>query len=153
MGFEVGGNSAKLEFEQGSVLDGAVVRVTLDMSVRDFLGLQRTIAGFATTGDTVAAETLEQWEAAYSQFAAHALLSWNLSKCDCGAPESHIDRPCPRPYKYPATPDGFLALPFNAANAIFTAWAGALGGTPPNSPAASLNGHQSEAEYVGMGAA
>ena len=145
MGFEVGGNTAKLEFDDATPLGGvsasgerSVVRVKLDMSVRDFLGLQRTIAGFATTGDTVAAETLEQWEAAYSQFAAHALVDWNLTSGG---------------EAIPADVDGFMSLPFNAANAIFTAWAGALGGTPPNSPAASLNGHQSEAEYAGMGAA
>ena len=52
----------------------------------------------------------------------------------------------------PADEDGFLSLPFNAANSIFTAWASALGGPPPNSSAASANGALSEAEFVGMAA-
>ena len=137
MGFDVGGNAARLEFQPGTVLDGATVRVSLDMSVRDFLALQRTIAGFATSGETVATETLEQWEAAYRQFASTALVSWDLTAS--GEP-------------IPATVDGFLALPFTVANAIFTAWAQALGGTPPNSPAASASGAMSEAEFVAMAA-
>lgn len=137
MGYEIGGNTARLEFQPGTVLDGATVRVSLDMSVRDFLGLQRTIAGFASSGESVAGETLEQWEAAYRQFAGSALKSWDLQR-------DGVD--------IPADVDGFMSLPFAAANAIFTAWAGALGGTPPNSPAASQNGALSEADFVAMAA-
>lgn len=135
MSFNIGGNTARLEFQPGTVLDGATVRVSLDMSVRDFLALQRTIAGFASTGDTVAGETLDQWEQAYRQFASSALVSWDLTR---------------NGVTIPADVDGFLSLPFNAANAIFTAWASALGSAPPNSLAASASGALSEADFVAM---
>lgn len=135
MGFDVGGNTARLEFQPGTVLDGATVRVSLDMSVRDFLALQRTIAGLATSGETVPAETLEQWEQAYRLFASTSLLSWDLER------DTH---------PVPTDADGFLSLPFAVANAIFTAWASALGGVSPNSPAASANGVPSEADFERM---
>lgn len=137
MGFDIGGNTALLEFQPGTVLDGATVRVSLDMSVRDFLGLQRTIAGFVSTGESVAGETLDQWEAAYRQFASTALKSWDLQRDG---------------EDIPADVDGFLSLPFAAANAIFTAWASALGGTPPNSPSASGSGELSPEEFAQMAA-
>jgi len=133
MGFRVGGNTAKLEFEHGSMLDGATVRVKLDMEVRDFLELQRTVAALSDADDT---DAMDRMEKAFRQFASSSLVSWNLTKGDEDEP-------------IPATEDGFLSLPFNAANAIFSTWATALGAPSPNSSSASLNGSTSaEAQSV-----
>ena len=125
MGFDVGGNTAVLEFEEGTALDGAEVRVSLDMSVRDFLALQRTIAGMTTDAAALDGSMLDRWEAADCMFARTALRSWNLENGGIAVEASE---------------DGFLSLPFAAANAIFTAWARALGGPGPNSNGVSASG-------------
>lgn len=123
-GFDIGTTTAVLEFDKGTALEGAVVRVSLDMSVRDFLALQRTIAGMSSDSAEVSGDALERWEAAYRMFAESALRSWDLERGG---------------EAIPATVDGFLSLPFTVANAIFGAWAQALGGPSPNSNAASAS--------------
>ena len=133
MGFDIGGNTAVLEFEDGTALAGAVVRVSLDMSVRDFLALQRTIVGMSSDASTMAPEMLDRWESAYRMFGGKALRSWNL-EAD-GEPVL-------------ASEEGFLSIPFAAANEIFTAWAKVLGGPSPNSRAVSVNGASSVAAYA-----
>ena len=124
MGFDVAETIARLEFDEDSVMSGARVRVSLAMSVRDFIALQRTVAGL-TSGDGMTPEAIEQWEGVYRLFADNSLKSWDLERD--GEP-------------IPATADGFLSLPFPAANAIFGAWMGALGRPNPNSSAAYANG-------------
>ena len=130
MAFEIGSTVAVLQFDQGTALEGAKVRVSLDMSVRDFLALQRTIAGISADSASMSGEALEQWEAAYRMFAGSSLRSWDLSRDDKAIP---------------ATVDGFMSLPFSVANSIFVAWAQALGGPPPNLRAASESGDTSAA--------
>lgn len=127
--FDIGGDTAALEFAEGTALAGATVRVSLDMSVRDFLALQRNIAGISTNAEAMTSDTLDSWEKAYIQFAERSLLSWDLSR-------NGVD--------IPATVDGFLSLPFAAANAVFTAWASALAAPVPSSVAVSDNGTQPE---------
>lgn len=134
MGFDISGNTAVLEFDADTPLAGATVRVSLDMSVRDFLMLQRTIAGMSTDASALAPEMLDRWESAYRMFGQKALKSWDLEMD--GEP-------------VPATDDGFLSLPFGVANVIFTAWARVLGGPPPNSSAVSVNGATSEVAFAG----
>ena len=136
MGFDIGGTTARLEFAEGTLLEGATVRVSLDMSVRDFLALQRTIAGISTDAANLDNTALDRWEAAYRMFGKTALKSWDLM-----ADGQDIS----------ATEDGFLSLPFAIANAIFTAWAQALGGPGPNSSAVSANGASLEAAPAVMG--
>lgn len=118
MAFEVKGGTVTLEFAEGTVLAGARVECSLDMSIRDFVRLQRMWAA-ADDGD------LEKVEAAYSMFGDRALVSWDLT---LGGVE------------LPATGEGLVQLPVACANAIFAAWSDAVGGKSPNSSAASANG-------------
>lgn len=127
-----------LEFAEGTVLAGAQVRVSLDMSIRDFLALQRTIAGLRVDPAAIDDAALDRWERAYRVFGKTALKSWNLEVA--GQPVE-------------ASEDGFLSLPFSVANDVFTAWAKALAGPSPNSNGASVNGAQSEAPPVETAAA
>ena len=140
MGFEVRGSTVTLEFGPGSVLgpgvdkDGnptpaAVVRCSIDMSIRDFVAMQRLARGITEDADVGVIEET------YRTFATAALRSWNL--LDDGVP-------------LPATADGFAQLPIASANAIFSAWSDAIGGRSPNSPAASANGARSEADFERM---
>ena len=128
--FNIGGDTAVLEFAEGTPLAGATVRVSLDMSVRDFLALQRNIAGISANSESLTSATLDLWETAYTAFADKSLLSWDLSRAD---------------EAIPATVDGFLSLPFVMANAVFTAWASALAAPQGNSVAASTSGEPVEA--------
>jgi len=131
MGFEIGGNTARLVFEEGTALDGATVRVSLDMSVRDFLAMQRTIAGLSSANpEDLADDMLDRWESAYRTFGDRALVSWDV--IFEGEP-------------LPATGEGVLSLPFQVANELFSAWGKAIGRVSPNSGAASANGDRSGA--------
>lgn len=132
MGFEIAGSGALLDFEEGTLLHGAQVRVSLEMRIRDFMALQRAIAELDEDAESI---NLEQWEHLFREFARTSLLSWDLE--DHGQP---ID----------ATEDGFMTLPFSVANAIFQAWVLAIGGTSPKQNAVSANGVQSEAGFEGM---
>lgn len=136
-GFDIGGNTAVLEFAEGTALVGAVVRVSLDMSVRDFLALQRTIAGMSVDAGALDGSMLDRWEQAYRAFGKKSLKSWNLE----------LDG---QPLE--ASEEGFLSLPFTAANEIFTVWAKALGGPAPNLSAVSTNGDSLEADSDPMAA-
>lgn len=132
MGFDVGGNTARLEFLPGTVLDGATVRVSLDMSVRDFLALLRAATAPDTNDTSVVSERETEL---FTRFAETALLSWDLDR------DGHA---------IPATAEGFLSLPYRHANAIYLAWFNALRTPPPNSHAASANGARSEADFEAM---
>lgn len=135
MGFEIGGQTALLIFEEGTSLAGAEVRVSLDMSVRDFLALQRAVSGIsqATLGD----DQIEALEGAFETFGRLALKSWNLERD--GEP-------------IPATGEGMLMLPFKAANEVFAAWGSAISDVSPNLSAVSANGASAEAEPVATAA-
>lgn len=147
--FEIGGDTAVLEFGEGTPLAGAVVRVSLDMSVRQFLDLQRTVNAIRKTvkavGDDATDEaSFDQWESAYKQFAETALLSWDLSRKDRQSGEL---------VAISADFDGFMSLPFAIANAIFIAWSSALSEPSPNSSAVSGDGASSEADGTPSAAA
>ena len=135
MSFEVVGNTARLEFGAGTVLEGATVVVSLNMAVRDFLRIQR-LAAAAATPDTAQLETtLEGIEEAYQLFGSAALVRWDLTRD--GEP-------------IPADGTGMLSLPAAAANAIFDAWGRAVSSVPGNSSAASDNGAWSGAAFAKM---
>lgn len=121
-GFEVGGNVARLEFADGSTLDGATVRVSLDMSVRDFYGLRRA---FRDAPD-------EEQVRFYETFGDDYLLGWDVMlKGEALPPDG----------------EGMLSLPIRAAGELFVAWMAAMADVTPNSGAASVNGATSEAAY------
>lgn len=123
MAFEVSGSTVTLEFGTGTVLEGASVKCSLDISVRDFLRLQREINAMRD------GESTEAVEAAYKFFGDLALVEWDLVKK--GEP-------------LPANGDGLLQLPFASLNAIFEAWSTAITGSSPNSSGASPSGDTSE---------
>lgn len=125
MAFEVFGSTVRLEFAPGTVLAGATVECSLDMSVREFTGLQRAIKAIEETQD---AENVEE---TYRMFGNLSLRSWDL--------EAHGE-------PIPATGDGLVQLPFSAANAIFAAWSDAVAGKSPNSSSASDSGGDSQAQ-------
>lgn len=128
MGFEVGGNTAVLEFGEGTALDGAEITVSLDMSVGEYLAMQRVISGItvlATTTEGAGEQALQSWEKAYRTFADEALVSWNLTL---------------RGVAVPPTGDGMMTIPFAAASQIFSEWVGALVSPPKVSSVASTNG-------------
>ena len=132
--FEVGGNTARLEFADGSALDGATVRVSLDVSVREYLDIERA-ASVLPLDDTPASELLDRWEALYRMFGERFLLGWDLTL------EGEA---------IPSTAEGMLAIPFRYARAIFLAWKAALSSPLPNSLAVSANGATPEAGFVQM---
>jgi hypothetical protein len=107
MGFDVGGNSALLEFQGGTPLAGAEIRVSLDMSVRDFLALKKAIREQAMDGESEL----------YRRFGEDYLLSWNLEL---------------RGEPLEATGEGMLSLPIARAGEIFSAWMSAMVQPSPN---------------------
>lgn len=130
--FEIGGHTARLEFAEGTPLAGSVVTVSLDLSVRGWLALQRTAAGL----DDETGEKLTAMEKAFLQFGEQALVSWDLG----------IDgKPLP------ANGEGMLSLPFRVANEIFHAWS-AVTVASPNSNAVSASGESQEAASGQMAA-
>ena len=131
-GFEVGGNTARLEFADGSALDGATVRVSLDVSVKEYLNIERA-ASVLPLDNTPAGELLDRWEALYRMFAERYLLSWDLAL---------------EGKEIPSTPEGMLSIPFRYARAIFLEWKAALSSPLPNSNAVSVNGATSEAGFA-----
>ena len=126
MGFAIEEQTAALEFAEGTLLAGATVRVSLDMSVRQFVDLQRVVAAMDGSGaELSSAEKMARLESAFTQFAEAALISWDLERKDI---------------PIPSTAEGFMSLPFPHANAIFQAWTSALANPSPNSGAASVPG-------------
>lgn len=128
MGFDVGGNTAWLEFQDGTPLAGAKVRVSLDMSVRDFLALKKAIREQSADGEGDL----------YHRFGESYLIEWNLETN--GQP-------------IPPTGEGMLQLPIGRAAEVFGSWMSAMVQPAPNSSAASVNGAQSEAGIAQMEAA
>lgn len=121
MGFEVGGNTAVLEFGEGTALDGAFVRISLDMSVKEFLALQRRATNETDSNEVRTAAM----EATYQEIGDAVLVDWDVVLK--GEP-------------LPATGDGLLRLPWAVAQQFVTVclevMSGALAG---NSSAASAN--------------
>lgn len=136
MGFDIGGSTALLEFDESTVLGGvdtdtgerAAVRVSLDVPIRDFLMLQRAMV---SSGEKDA--QMDSLETAYRHFGDVALISWNLKR---GAEILSADGA------------GMLALPFPVANAILGAWVEAVSGGQGNSVAVSANGARSAAQLA-----
>jgi hypothetical protein len=124
--FEIGGNTARLEFAEGMALAGSTVTVSLDMSVTEWLALQRTVAGLDRATD----EQLAAMEGAFRHFGEKALVSWDLALN--GNP-------------LPATGDGMMRLPLRVANEIFSAWSAVTAAVSPNSNGVSPNGASVEA--------
>lgn len=108
--FEVGGTTVALEFAEGTVLSGATVTCSLDMSIREFAKMQRLWAD-AQAGD------MTDLVAAFEAFGDAALVSWDIYQN--GEP-------------VPATGAGLASIPTAAANAIFAAWTDVIGGRSGN---------------------
>lgn len=108
--FDVGGTTVALEFAEGTVLAGATVKCSLDMSIRDFAKMQR-MWNAAQDGD------MEKIVEAYMMFGDAVLVEWDISK---------------RGEAVPATGEGLSQIPVAAANAIFSAWTDAVGGRSGN---------------------
>lgn len=130
MGFEVRGATVALQFAKGTLLEGASVRCTLDMSVRDFVQMQRLWAAVGE-GD------LSQMDAAFRMFGNLALSEWDLVLD--GQP-------------LPADGEGLSLVPMAVANAIFKAWSDVVAARDPNSNAASASGNTSGAVSERTGA-
>ena len=130
MSFEIRGSTARLEFHDGSLLDGATVRITLDTPIRDVLAIQRA-ANRAQNGD----EDVAAVEESFRFFGDAVLKDWDLTLD--GQP-------------VPANGDGMLSLPLAVCMALFDAWGRAIGQVPGNSRAASANGKQSGAAFEQM---
>lgn len=122
MGFDITATTVALEFQDGTPLAGATVRASLDVPIREFLGMQRALAN--------ARNGTDEMEAAYRRFGDVALISWDLERN--GEPIT-------------ADGEGMLSLPFSAANAVLKAWVEASTGPEGNSVSVSENGAQSEA--------
>lgn len=130
MAFEVSGGTVVLEFTENTVLHGATVKCSLDVSVRQFMELQRQRAQLRETAD------IEQMEAVFRVFGDIAIREWDLVMQ--GEP-------------LPATGEGLLKLSFAQVLAIFTAWSQAMAGESPNSSSASPSGSTLEqAQSVAM---
>jgi hypothetical protein len=123
---EVGGEPVTLAFAEGSPLAGASIRVSLDMSMRRFIALQRAVARATEDGDTW--DDLEQ---AYAIFTEDALLGWDLTFK--GEP-------------IPADLDGLMSLPKRTCMPIFNAFISVVMASDPNSSAASESGPTSAAD-------
>jgi len=130
MGFEVSKSSVRLEFAEGTLLSGATVQVSTDMSVRDFINLQRSLGALSKDGSG------DEWQRTYALFGESYLESWDLVRN--GEPLT-------------ADAEGMLSLPIRVASELFNAWVQALVAPAPNLRAASANGVLSEAELATMG--
>lgn len=122
--FEVLGGGVDLEFAPGTLLAGAKVKCSLDISIREYVQMQRLWAE-TSSGD------MERVQQAYTMFGDLVLLSWNLQK---------------RGADVPANGEGLIEIPAASANAIFNAWQDAVSGRSPNSSGASASGRTSGAE-------
>lgn len=130
MGFEVGGDTALLVFEEGTSLSGATVRVSLDMSIDDFLALQGMANQLQNGEDDDIGDLTASVKEAYRQFGDAVLVDWDLML---------------RGEAIPANGEGMLKLPMRKSAEIFRAWNQAIGAVSPNSPGASTNGKPLEA--------
>lgn len=122
MGFNVRGATVTLEFAEGTVMHGAHVECSLDLTIREFVDMQRIWARVAD-GD------MDDLLAGFEAFGA-VITAWDLE--DNGKP-------------VPATATGLTEIPLAMAMAVFRAWSDAVAAKSPNSLAASGNGATSEA--------
>ena len=134
MDFEVGGNEANLEFEEGSTMAGAQVRVSIVLEIEDFVLLQSALGGLFQDGSEMNPEGAPMIRKIMQTFARDSLLSWNLTRD--GVP-------------LPVGEESFMSLRVVQRMNIINAWAAALSAPPPNSVAASENGARSAAD-LGM---
>lgn len=116
MGFEIGGDTVVLEFEEGTALAGAIVRCRMDIPIVQVLQLRD---GILSSADS------EQAEATYRLFGGEVLSSWDLERD--GTP-------------IPATAEGMLSIPIAIGRELLTEWLLTAMGLRGNSSAASTNG-------------
>jgi len=152
MGHNVGANKALLVFDEGSLLAGATVRVSLTVKLRQFFTLQQALPAFANVAG-LTAEDAERGDEMCDEFVeSGALLSWNLERED----EGDVLQPIP------ADREGFMSLLLAHRIAIISAWVSAIseatGPSPKPSTASasiepvSLSGARSEAGFEEMAA-
>lgn len=150
MGFNVGANRARLEFGEGSLLDGATVRVSLNAKLRLLFSLQQALPALGDLTN-VSAEDAERGDELCEDFIdSGSLLSWDLEREDDDGAMAPI----------PTDRAGFMSLLLAQRIAIITAWVQALSeatGPSPKPSAASastapisIDGARSEAGFEQM---
>jgi hypothetical protein len=120
MAFRLSERTARLRFEEGTVLAGAEVVCRLDIPLGVFLEFQR-LAGAGNDPAT--------FERAIRMFAETVLISWDLEDDDGPVP---------------ATFEGMQRLPVQAVTGIITAWMEAVQSPPLASGGQSESGGTSE---------
>ncbi len=126
MGFDIEGTSVTLEFDEGTVLAGAHIECSLDVTLREFMAIRRLLR----EADALADTDVTQVEALHSQIGDAVIRKWDLQRGTVAIP---------------ATGAEFAKLPLRMVNTIIGAWVGAATGASPNSNAASESGDTSEA--------
>jgi hypothetical protein len=136
MALNINLRTARLRFEEGTILEGRDVLVSLSVPIRDYFTITRAIAalGPLSEREDIAPELFDTMRDVFHHFGEHVLLEWDIADDETGP--------------VPATGDGFLQLPPDAASVILNEWAAAVGGMDPNLPAVSANGATSEARHV-----
>lgn len=150
MGFDVGANRARLVFEEGSVLHGATVRVSLAVKVGTLFELQQALPGLISASTPEEAARADELCEAFID--SGALLSWDLERED----DDDVMKPIP------IDRDGFMSLRLEQRLGILAAWVMALGNasTPAPKPSSaststepvSITGARSEAPFEQMAA-
>ena len=138
----IGGRTAMLHFEEGTLLAEDKVRVSLDMTMDDFMHIQGLVSGIAEESGS---EQMSSIQEAFEEFGNLALLSWTLTHCQCSKETRAThwdggDYNCPSPVPIPADGKGMRSLPMPFANEIFAAWGSVVSDVSPNSSAVSVNG-------------
>jgi len=127
MGFDIEGTSVTLEFDEGTVLAGAHIECSLDVTLREFMAIRRLLR----EADALADTDVEQVEGLHRQIGDAVLRKWDLQRGEVAIA---------------ATGEEFAKLPLRLVNTIVGAWIGAATGASPNSSAASVSGDTSGAE-------
>ena len=101
--FEITGQTAAIAFGEAHPLHGATIRVSLDMSLEDVIGMQErfeaaSAASKVEGGDASSAPATMRRE--FSKFASDVLIDWDLAK---------------RGEAVPANGEGMLSLPMRTA--------------------------------------
>lgn len=116
MGFAARPNKATLVFEEGSVLHGATVRVSLSAKVGLLFSLQQALPALGDLMSGTAEDAARADDLCEDFIDGGALLSWNIEREDDDGQALPI----------PTTREGFLSLLPGERFAIITAWVQAL---------------------------
>jgi hypothetical protein len=122
--FDIQQREATLVFEDGSLLDGARVRVSLDLSLGDFFNFT-SVSRDSTDESPVTAAEVEPLRQAFVSFGNDCLLDWDLAI---------------RGEALPANAEGMLRLPLDYARALVEAYTAVASDLPKVLSGDSVNG-------------